>query len=182
MDAYCTVLHTHDGMITGLRIDEELVDSREKFISLLQSIKGKAQYIEQHELLLIVPIGFGIASVLIHETNILEHYPFIRLMITEDFPNLLDGRKNRLLYELSQCYKLWLGNLGSGIRTNLSAVLENVFEGLVLDSAFTSANRDKAIFPAVLNEMNKYTTHLIVPGINSGRYRPVRLSQIDQLM
>ena len=173
---FCTVLHTPDGKIIGLQLEGQ-IDSTDLFIELLQYIEGKAKYIEGHDLVLVLPIGFGIASVL----NEITH-PFIRLMITEDFPNLVDGRKNRLLDHLSTQYRLWLGNLGSGARTNLVAVMDGCFEGLVLDNAFTSANRDKAIFPAVLNEMNKYTTHLIVPGINSGRYRPVRLSQIDQLM
>lgn len=185
MDGFCTVLHTSDdGKIFGLALEVK-IESTERFIELLQFIEGKARYFEQHELLLIVPIGFDIASLLSHEMNIsklMDVYPFIRLMITEDFPNLLDGRKNRLPDHLSTQYKLWLGNLGSGARTNLAAVMEGCFDGLVLDRQFTNGNKDKGIFPVVLNEMSKYTNHLIVPGINTGRYRDVRLAHIEQLM
>jgi hypothetical protein len=181
MDGFCTVLHNEDGKIFGLQLEGQ-IESTEGFIELLQFIEGKSGYIEQHELLLIVPIGFGIASILSHDTNILDTYPFIRLMINESFPNLIDGRKNRLLNHISTQYRLWLGNLGSGARTNLAAVMEGCFGGLVLDKRFTDANKDKDIFPVVLKEMSKYTNKLIVPGINTGRYRPVRLSQIEQLM
>lgn len=86
---YCTVLHTEDGKIFALQLEGK-IDSTERFIELLQFIEGKAKYIEQHDLLLVVPIGFGIASVLSHETNIsklLETYPFVRLSISENLPN-----------------------------------------------------------------------------------------------
>ncbi|WP_342606381.1 hypothetical protein [Pantoea agglomerans] len=184
MDGFCTVLHTENGKIFGLQIEGQ-IESTERFFELLQFIEGKAKYIEQHDLVLVVPIGFGIASLLSHETNIsklLDTYPFIRLMITEGFPNLIDGRMNRLLEHISTQYRLWLGNLGSGARTNLTAVMEGCFYGLVLDKKFTDGNKDKGIFPVVLNEMIKYTNHLIVPGINTGRYRDVRLGHIEQLM
>ncbi|WP_288492956.1 hypothetical protein [uncultured Pantoea sp.] len=184
IEAFCTVLHTEDGKICGLQLEGK-IESTDQIITLSHFIKGKAAYIEQHDLLLVMPIGFKIASVLSFETNLsklLDSYPFIRLMINEDFPNLIDGRKNRLLDELSQSYNLWLGNLGSGAKTNLVAVMEGCFDGLILDTAFTAGNKGKAIFQAVLNEMNKYTNNLIVPGINTGRYRPVRLSHEEQLM
>ncbi|WP_161804875.1 hypothetical protein [Pantoea sp. RIT-PI-b] len=178
------MLHTENGKIFGLQIEGQ-IESTERFIELLQFIEGKAKYIEQHDLVLVVPIGFGIASVLSHETyvsKLLDSYPCIRLMIYEDFPNLIDGCKNRLLNHLSTQYRLWLGNLGSGARTNLVAVMEGCFDGLVLDERFTQGNRDKAIFPAVINEVSKYTNTLIVPGINTGRYRSLRLWHIEQLM
>ncbi|TWD31567.1 hypothetical protein [Pantoea sp. SJZ147] len=184
MDAFCTALHSDDGKVFGLRYQGQ-IERADLFISLLQFIEGKARYIEQHDLVLVLPIGFGIASVLSYETNIsklLDTYPFIRLMISEEFPNLIDGRKNRLIDELSHRYKLWLGNLGSGTRTNLIAVMEACFDGLILDERFTQENRDKAIFQTVLNEMNKFTNNLIVPSINTGRYRHVRLSHLEQLM
>lgn len=60
--------------------------------------------------------------------------------------------------------------------------MEGCFDGLILDIAFTAGNKGKAVLQAVLNEMNKYTNNLIVPGINSGRYRPLRLSHVEQLM
>lgn len=173
MEAFCSVLNNVDGQIIGLQYQGNF--SRE----LLEGLEDKVQYFMDHNLVLVVPLDFQTVSVLDHEH---DSYPFLRLMINEDFPNLIDGRKNRLLDELSQIYKLWLGNLGSGARTNLKAVMEGCFDGLILDTSFAAGNKDKAIFSAVLNEMNKYTNNLIVPGINTGRYRPVRLKHIEQLM
>ncbi|WP_417878422.1 hypothetical protein [Vibrio sp.] len=184
MDAFWTALHTEDGKIIGLQYQGQ-IESNDQLIILLHFIEGKANYIERHNLVLVLPIGFSIAPILGFETNVsklLDTYPFIRLMICEEFPNLIDGRKNRLLDELCQRYKLWLGNLGSGARTNLIAVMDGCFDVLILDERFTEGNREKQIFSAVLNEMSKYTNNLIVSGFNTGRYRPVRLSHIEKLM
>ncbi|MDV2904923.1 hypothetical protein R0H17_25205 [Phytobacter diazotrophicus] len=146
---------------------------------LLRDIGDKRQYFMDNELLLIMSVDFHQASVLIQEHHEL---PFLRLMVTDDFPNLSDGIRNRLLVELSKRYKMWLGNLGSDASANLAAVLQGCYDGLVLDEAFTDVNRDKPIFQTVLNEMNKYCNHLIVPGINTGRYRHIRLRYAEQLM
>jgi hypothetical protein len=84
MDAFWTVLHTEDGKIIGLQHQGQ-IESTDQFISLLHFIEGKASYIELHDLLLALPIGFGTGSVLSHETNIsklIDTYPFIRLMIS----------------------------------------------------------------------------------------------------
>lgn len=169
MEAFCTVLNSADGRVIGLQYQGKY--SRE----LLEGLQDRVQYFIDHNLVLVVPIDFQTVSVLDHEH---DSYPFLRLMVNENFPNLIDGRMNRLLDELSQSYKLWLGNLGSGARTNLIAVMEGCFDGLILDNAFTAGNKDKAIFQAVLNEMKKYTNNLIVPGIHTGRYRPVRLKHL----
>lgn len=173
MEGFCTVLHTVNGRITGLQYQDKYTPR------LLKDIEDKRQYFMDNDLLLIIPVDFHQASVLTHEQNEL---PFLRLMITDDFPNLSDGIRNRLLFELSERYKLWLGNLGSNASTNLAAVLQGCYDGLVLDEAFTDVNRDKPIFQTVLNEMSKYCNHLIVPGINTGRYKHIRLRCVEQLM
>lgn len=181
MNEICTVLHTEDGRVLGIQYPK-LIDSTEGLGELLHLLDGKSKYFERYELVLAVPVGFGIASVLDDEKKPMDNYPFLRLMISEDFPNLIDGSKNRLLNHLCTRYKVWLGNLGSGTRTNLVAVMEHCFDGLVLDRTFTQANADKGIFPVMLREIQKYTTHLIVPGISTGRYRPIRLKHIEQLI
>ncbi len=173
MDGFCTVLHSVNGRIMGLQYQGKYSPQ------LLRDIGDKRQYFMDNELLLIMSVDFHQASVLIQEHHEL---PFLRLMVTDDFPNLSDGIRNRLLVELSKRYKMWLGNLGSDASANLAAVLQGCYDGLVLDEAFTDVNRDKPIFQTVLNEMNKYCNHLIVPGINTGRYRHIRLRYAEQLM
>lgn len=88
MEAFCSVLNNVDGQIIGLQYQGKF--SRE----LLEGLEDKVQYFMDHNLVLIVPIDFQTVSVLDHEH---DSYPFLRLMINEDFPNLIDGRKNRLL-------------------------------------------------------------------------------------
>jgi len=184
MDGFCTVFHTEDGKILGVQFPE-VINSPEVFIELLQFLEGKAEYFERYELVLAVPIDFSIASLLSHETNlnkIIDTYSFLRMMIKEDFPNLTDGRLNRLLNQLCKRHTVWLGNLGSGTRTNLVAVMEGCFEGLVLDNGFSTINRDKAISPIVIREMRKYTKHMIVPGVNTGMYQPIRLRHVEKII
>jgi len=173
MEGFCTVLHSVNGRIIGLLYQDKYSEE------LLKQIEANGQYFIDNGLLLIVPVDFEGASVLIHQEHEL---PFLRLMIQEGFPNHSDGPRNRLLAELSERYQLWLGNLGSDTVTNLSAVLQGCYDGLVLDEGFTKGNRDKLIFQTVLNEMSKYCNHLIVPGINTGRYKHIRLRDVEQLM
>jgi hypothetical protein len=173
MDGFCTVLHSVNGKVIGLQYQGKYENS------LLKHIRAMGKYFMDNGLLLIVPVDFHGASVLEHKH---EELPFLRLMLTEEFPNHSDGHRNRLLNELTVRYKLWLGNLGSNASTNLVAVMDGCYDGLVLDEGFTNGNRDKPIFQTVLNEMSKYCNHLIVPGINTGRYRHIRLRYAEQLM
>lgn len=184
MEAFCTVLHDETGKVIGLHYPKEF-KTTQTFFELLQFLDLKAPYFSRYELILAVPISFEVACLLSYETNIskiIDTYPFLKLVINEDFPNLINGRKNRLLDALCNRYDVWLGNLASGTRTNMVGVLERCFEGLILDTKFTEENSGKAIFPVLVKEVSKYTNRVLIPGVSSGRYQQVRLRHVEHLI
>lgn len=184
MDKYCSVVHTEDGKVMGL-IYPEVFSTTQGFLELLQFLELKAPYFARNDLQLLVPIDLQMAFLLTHDTNIsrlVELYPFLKLMIRESFPNLIDGRKNRLLENLCERYEVWLGNLGSGARTNMVAVMEGMFDGVVLDAGFAEANATMPFFPSVIREVGKYTKYVVVPGVSTGKYREVRLRHVESLI
>lgn len=66
-----------------------------------------------------------VATLLLERDNYageLLKYPFIELLINENYPHLNEGKDNRDLLSLSQMYPLVLGNLGAGNST-MKAVL-----------------------------------------------------------
>ncbi len=66
-----------------------------------------------------------VATLLLERDNYageLLKYPFIELLINENYPHLNEGKDNRGLLSLSQVYPLVLGNLGAGNST-MKAVL-----------------------------------------------------------
>lgn len=183
MENYCTVLHTPDGKITGL-IYPDTFSSTQSLFQLLQYLEVKAPYFARYELVLLVPISFQMAVLLTHETNIsklVTMYPFMKLMISETFPNLIDGRKNLLLNKLCNRYEVWLANLGSGVKTNMIAVMEKMFEGIVLDKDFAEKNRYIPFFPLVICEVEKYSK-VSIPGISTGMYQEIKLRNVESLI
>lgn len=62
-------------------------------------------------------------------------YPFIELLINENYPHFNEGKDNRDLLSLSQMYPLVLGNLGAGNST-MKAVFDGLFTRVMLDKSF----------------------------------------------
>lgn len=69
-----------------------------------------------------------VATLLLDRDNFageLLKYPFIELLINENYPHFNEGKDNRDLLSLSQMYPLVLGNLGAG-----NSTMKAVFDGL----------------------------------------------------
>lgn len=79
----------------------------------------------QHKLFAWLNLTPQVATLLLERDNYageLLKYPFIELLINENYPHLNEGKDNRGLLSLSQVYPLVLGNLGAGNST-MKAVL-----------------------------------------------------------
>lgn len=79
----------------------------------------------QHKLFARLNLTPQVATLLLDRDNYageLLKYPFIELLINENYPHLNEGKDNRDLLSLSQMYPLVLGNLGAGNST-MKAVL-----------------------------------------------------------
>ena len=83
-------------------------------------------------------IAQQVATLLLDRDNFageLLKYPFIELLINENYPHFNEGKDNRDLLSLSQMYPLVLGNLGAGNST-MKAVFDGLFTRVMLDKSF----------------------------------------------
>ncbi|WP_121575597.1 EAL domain-containing protein, partial [Brenneria alni] len=104
----------------------------------LESITEKKCYFIDNNILLSINIDFTMAMFLSQDAYtkiLLDKLPFIRLEISENFPNLNDGKRNPLLAKLYERYLLWLDDFGSG-SANIYAVSQSVFQYVKLDKIF----------------------------------------------
>ena len=92
----------------------------------------------QHKLFAWLNLTPQVATLLLDRDNYageLLKYPFIELLINENYPHLNEGKDNRDLLSLSQMYPLVLGNLGAGNST-MKAVFDGLFTRVMLDKSF----------------------------------------------
>ncbi len=92
----------------------------------------------QHKLFAWLNLTPQVATLLLERDNYageLLKYPFIELLINENYPHLNEGKDNRDLLSLSQMYPLVLGNLGAGNST-MKAVFDGLFTRVMLDKSF----------------------------------------------
>lgn len=94
----------------------------------------------QHKLFAWLNLTPQVATLLLDRDNYageLLKYPFIELLINENYPHLDEGKDNRDLLSLSQMYPLVLGNLGAGNST-MKAVFDGLFTRVMLDKVLFS--------------------------------------------
>lgn len=146
------------------------VTPEERLLNQLLIIEEYAGYFRQHGLLCSVAIDFQLARVVTESPfvqQILAHLPFVRLKLSEDFPNLHDGMDNPLLRALhEQLNILWLDDLGAG-DANLHALQSSLFEAVKLDRQFYLDNVSKPFFSVLISHIRQYTNRVIVEGVNA---------------
>ncbi|MGE9552239.1 EAL domain-containing protein [Erwinia amylovora] len=137
-------------------------------LNQLLTIEQYADYFRLHGLLCCLKINFQLARVLVESAfiqRILGHLPFVRLKLSEDFPNLHDGPNNPMLRALTdQLNILWLDDLGAG-DANLNALQSKMFEAVKLDRQFYLDNVSKPFFSILIANIRQYTNRVIVEGV-----------------
>lgn len=145
-----------------------LISAQDRLLNQLLLIEQQADFFRQHHLLCSLAIDFQQARAVVESTfiqQILSHLPFIRLKLSEDFPNLHDGMNNPLLRTLvEQLNILWLDDLGSG-SANLHALQSNMFEAVKLERQFYRENVCKPWFSVLINHIRRYTNRVIIEGV-----------------
>ncbi|QUG75871.1 hypothetical protein GKQ23_13100 [Erwinia sp. E602] len=149
----------------------------------LPAIERKRVVFEHHQLLAVLKVSYRDALYLLNMDTKLP--AFVRLMISEDFPNLHDGMSNALLRDLMKFAPLWLGNLGAG-NSNVQALQDRMFEAAVLDRQFILANIDKQIFQSVLVQGGRFC-QIITPMPTNARtwtygIRPINFEKLELLV
>lgn len=155
---------------------------QDRLLNQLLIIEEYADYFHQRGLMCSVAIDFQLARAVTESSfiqQILNHLPFVRLKLSEDFPNLHDGMHNPLLCTLiEQLNILWLDDLGAG-DANLNALQSNMFEAVKLDRQFYLENVDKPFFNVLINHIRQYTNRVIVEGVaGDGQLETLRNSKI----
>ena len=98
------------------------------FSEQLELLKSCQHFFIQHKLFAWLNLTPQVATLLLDRDNFageLLKYPFIELLINENYPHFNEGKDNRDLLSLSQMYPLVLGNLGAG-----NSTMKAVFDGL----------------------------------------------------
>lgn len=135
----------------------------------LDLIDLKTAYFAENNILCSVCIDFDMAAMLIQDeelATLARSKPFLRLEISEGFPNLSDGRSNRVVQDLATQYRLWLGDLGSG-ESNLRALQENLYDAINIDNAFYQHYSNSRIWPVIIKNITRYCKVIIVEGSDS---------------
>jgi EAL domain-containing protein (putative c-di-GMP-specific phosphodiesterase class I) len=193
-DFFCIPVHTLSGELIAIDLSYRPqpvtqdgaglvpVLPHERFLNQLLIIEESGDYFRQHGLLCSVAIDFQLARAVTESSfiqQILSQLPFVRLKLSEDFPNLHDGMNNPLLRTLiEQLNILWLDDLGAG-DANLNALQSNMFEAVKLDRQFYLDNVDKPYFTVLINHIREYTNRVIVGGVaGDGQLERLRHSKI----
>ena len=118
------------------------------FSEQLELLKSCQHFFIQHKLFAWLNLTPQVATLLLERDNYageLLKYPFIELLINENYPHLNEGKDNRGLLSLSQVYPLVLGNLGAGNST-MKAVFDGLFTRVMLDKSFIQQQNTHRLF------------------------------------
>lgn len=194
LEIMCDVLHAPDGRIVALDLhyDEphpaayrsvtrrlqlaslSAAQREEMFIHQLLSLESMSALLHRRQWLCSIALDFTLAQRVTESAfirQIIHHLPFLRLSLSEDFPNLHDGTENPLIRALSeQLNILWLSDLGAGY-ANLNAVQSHIFEAVKLDRRFYVENVHKSVFIMLLRQVMQMTNRLIIDGVEDESQR-----------
>lgn len=129
-------------------------------------VQLKTAYFQKNNILCCIKIDFDMADLLTKDTEIMDlarSKSFLRLEISEDFPNLSDGKNNRLLKTLSDNYKLWLGDLGAG-QASLKALHDNLYDAVKVNESFFKFYSNSIIWPIIIKNLMRYCKCIIIIG------------------
>ncbi|MCL2898237.1 EAL domain-containing protein [Brenneria sp. WC1b.1] len=154
-------------------------------VDQLESITTKQCYFIDNDILLSVNVDFAMAMFLSRDSyirNLLDNLPFIRLEISENFPNLSDGLRNPLLAKLYERYLLWLDDFGSG-NANIYALSQSTFSYVKVDKHFyweMIRNGKEYTLPVLISNIKKYCQGVIIEGVqNNAEYFLLKNCDID---
>lgn len=141
----------------------------------LNLINGMADWFSVSGMLCSLNIDSDMAELLLEHHalgDILSQHPFIRLEISEDFPELL--KKKTPVLDALQCrgYKLWLDDFGAGKSTMIS-VMRTRFSAIKLDHKFFRKTADKPIFDVIIKNLKPFCSYIIAEGVDDERYIPI---------
>jgi EAL domain-containing protein (putative c-di-GMP-specific phosphodiesterase class I) len=149
---------------------------KEQKISLLRDqlflIDKKRHFFESHQLLCSVNVDVEMAFALLEERDIYElatAHSFLRIEVSEDFPNLAEGLNNPLLRKLYNHYTLWLDDFGSA-SSHFPCLQKGLYEAVKIDKFFFWKHHNSPLWKDTLMQIKDYCQFIIVEGVEQETY------------
>ncbi|WP_405425066.1 EAL domain-containing protein [Pantoea stewartii] len=152
-------------------------DEKKKLFShQLDAVEKQAVFFSENNVLCSLNVDVSLAEFICNTPGIkaqLINMPFVRLEISEMFPEMNNSLCNPLLVNLSRDFGLWLDDFGSGY-ANMSAIHSGLFETVKINKAFFWKHVASPLWPGILREIRRDVTSIIVEGVETE-------AQTDQL-
>ncbi|WP_347449277.1 EAL domain-containing protein [Pantoea stewartii] len=153
-----------------------LDDKKKLFAHQLDAVERQSAFFSGNNVLCSLNVDVSLAEFICNSPDIktqLINMPFVRLEISEMFPEMNNSLCNPLLVNLSRDFGLWLDDFGSGY-ANMSAIHSGLFETVKINKAFFWKHVASPLWPGILREIRRDVTSIIVEGVETE-------AQTDQL-
>lgn len=150
------------------------------FTEQLKLLKSCQHFFIQHKIFAWINLTPQVTKRLLNgdnNTGELLKFPFIELLITENYPQLNAGKDNCELLHLSQIYSLVLGNLGAGNST-MKAIFDGLFRHVMLDKNFVQRQISHSSFAPFIRALCAQISPCCNSIIASGIDTPEMLTQV----
>ncbi|QLK60010.1 EAL domain-containing protein [Enterobacteriaceae bacterium Kacie_13] len=156
-----------------LRRNDELPGEKiKKFFDQVTMASLNADVFINNGFLLSIRIDYEIACHIVNNTamrNVLQQHSYIRLAISEFFPEFSAGEARPVLHALSRDCPLWLDSFGEG-NTSLALVMNEKFEQIKISKQFFWQHQGTISFRKVIEHLSPYTHGVIIGGIENARH------------
>ncbi|XTZ36719.1 EAL domain-containing protein [Salmonella enterica] len=157
-----------DLIIPRLSINELLLLFAEQ-LALLEACQF---FFLQHQLIAWINISPLIVNALLENNELAENvkkYPFLELMINENFPALNKGRDNQTLELLTRQYAVVLANFGAGAASS-KAIFDGLFKRVALDKNFVQQRLLSRSFEpfmrAIVSQLEPHCEGVMIAGVD----------------
>ncbi|MGY5957340.1 EAL domain-containing protein [Kosakonia sp.] len=167
------------GLDSNVRAPTELVAPRltasetlELFTEQLALLETCQLFFIQHQLIAWINISPHIVEALLSDEQLaasVNKFPFLELMINENFPCLNKGNENQILSLLAKQYPLVLANFGTGAAST-KAIFDGLFKGVMFDKNFVHQRLSSSSFEpfirAIVSQIEPYCRSIMIAGID----------------
>lgn len=143
------------------------------FIEQLHLLSVCQHFFIQHQIAAWINITPAVVERLLRDDDLaasVNRYPFIELMVNENYLNLNIESENSSLSQLSSRYPLVLANFGAGAAST-RAVFDGLFTRVRLDKHFVSQRLKSPSFQpfmqAIITQVEPYCRSIMIAGIDN---------------
>lgn len=157
-----------DLILPRLSDEQALMLFREK----LALIKSCQLFFIQQQQVAWLNITPAITTKILSDNNLasmIERFPFIELMVNENYPALNNGGENASLAHLAKRYPVVLANFGAG-HASTRAIFNSLFYRITMDKNFIhqrlAENSFEPFMRAIIAQIEPYCSALMIAGVD----------------